>query len=77
MAKPSAGIEIGAVAELRNQIVVAPAAGDCAQFSRRSNDLENNSCVIGKPADDPDIDLYEFGLVRDAHRTLSDELFAA
>src|SRR5438128_2963394 len=47
------------VAYLRNQIVVAAAAGDCAKFSSAIECLENNAGVVSEAANNRHINLHE------------------
>ena len=50
-----------AVAKLRDQIVVAPAAGDCPKLPGTIEHLEHDSGVIGKSTNDSHIDRHEIG----------------
>ena len=50
-----------AIAQLRNQIIVTPAAGDGAKLPGTIEHLEHDSGVIGKPTNDSHIDRHEIG----------------
>src|SRR5439155_21372131 len=50
-----------AIAELRNQIIVASAASDGAEFPGTIEHLEHDSGVIGKPTNDSHIEPQEIG----------------
>ena len=50
-----------AVAELMNEVIVTAAAGERAQFAAAIERLKDHAGIVGEPADDPEIDLHEFG----------------
>src|SRR5262249_44226522 len=50
-----------AIAQLRNEIIVAPAAADCAESPGAIERLKHDSGVIGKPTNDSHINRHEIG----------------
>ena len=66
--KTDRGQRHGAVAELADQVVVTAAAGEGAEFPATVERFEDDAGIVGKAADDPEIDLNEVGEAAGAKR---------